>query len=685
MSKRNITKKSEPELNDEAPNSSFRSDFFNVVFLIVSLGSFCYLLWTNGISNDQHREHLEFLLVVGLFLGAGVLTLITVTRERRMDVPTELQGPATSIIAGCTVLICVTGLSYRPTAQFPYLLHGFGWLPVLGALVIAIFLNYYGSLQRNSGSVQGRTPLRVKHFKKTADFTLITFVSFVYVPMLIQTPSGIINGSDATHQVLEEISGPLVGNYPGVNYLGTYTTLLGIPLAVLRPLHLPSGILMAVVLAWIAILSCGTVLTAFLLARRVFPQARSSITLLATCATILVTGQWGSAASNVESMSMIPGRTLLPVLVCFVLYETTKSVVNGRTTNWFVAVGVVAVLAGLNNVEFGVPALIAAAVVSIAVGARLRKLLEIIGGFLAGSVGALLAYVLFSYLVQGPYDFWFRVGVYAGKSYSPGEIFPAWSLHNILLAIFVAAIVLGLVTIVQSVNSLTHQRTLPIAAMTLFSGVWGLAAFPYCAYRCTSGMYMSTQVYIVPSFLSVIGCFGLVQIGRSQLSELQFGRRLAAVPLSLLVVLGLTATIQAPNPIDEWLRVSGNGLTPGWSTYGDRAPANEWNMRRIDWLDVKSVVAARDAIPSQSVGYFGYMGNSVQLATRIRNYSGINSGEVLKIKGTATIRRLACVKLDRSPPRYLIVVGFELPCQGYRRSSFDISTSDGIDVLERIS
>jgi hypothetical protein len=302
---------------------------------------------------------------------------------------------------------------------------------------------------------------------------------------------------------------------------------------------------------------------------------------------------------------------------------------------------------------------------------------------LAGFVGALLTYVLFSLLVKGPYDFWFRVGVYAGERYSPGEIFPTWSLHNVLLAIFVAAIVMGLVAIVQSAKSSVQQRTIAIAAMTIFSGFWGLAAFPYCAYRCTSGMYMSTQVYLVPSFLCVVGCFALVRDGRPPYSEHQFGRHLAAVPLSVLVVLGLTIAIQAPNPIDEWIRVSGNGLTPEWSTYGDRAPANEWNLKKIDWLDVKSVVAARDAIPSESVGYFGYMGNSVQLATGIRNYSGINSGEVLMIKGTATIRRLACIRVDRGQPQFLIVVGFELPCQGYRRSSLDISPSDGIDVLER--
>ena len=683
MSKRNITKKSEAELNDEISNTTDRSDLFNAVVFSVSLGSFFYLWWTKSISNDQHREQLEFLLIVGLFAVAGVSSLIAITNERRRTVLFQRRGPTKSIIAVCAVVICVTGLSYRPTAQFPYLWHGFGWLPVFGALVSAVFFNFHWLVQENSRPDQERTPTRVKQLKKALNFTLTVFVFFVYGPMLVQTPSGIINGSDATHQVLEEIAGPLVGNFPAVNYLGTYTSLLGLPLALLRPLHLPGGFLMTVVLAWIAILTFGTVLMVFVLARRVMPEVWSRVLLLATCATILVTGQWGSASSNVESMSMIPGRTLLPVLVCFLIYEATRSVVCGASSKWFVAVGVVGVLAGLNNVEFGVPALAAAAFVSIAVGARLRKFRSVFGGFLAGFVGALLTYVLFSLLVKGPYDFWFRVGVYAGERYSPGEIFPTWSLHNVLLAIFVAAIVMGLVAIVQSAKSSVQQRTIAIAAMTIFSGFWGLAAFPYCAYRCTSGMYMSTQVYLVPSFLCVVGCFALVRDGRPPYSEHQFGRHLAAVPLSVLVVLGLTITIQAPNPIDEWIRVSGNGLTPGWSTYGDRAPANEWNLKKIDWLDVKSVVAARDTIPSESVGYFGYMGNSVQLATGIRNYSGINSGEVLMIKGTATIRRLACIKLDQSQPQYLIVVGFELPCQGYRRSSLDISPSDGIDVLER--
>ena len=685
MSKRNITKRSESELNDEIPNTSNRSDLFNAVILSVSLGSFFYLWWTKGVSNDQHREQLEFLLIVILFVVAGVSSLIAATSERRRTFLVQWREPSRSITAGCTVVVCVTALSYRPSAQFPYLWHGFGWLPVIGALASVILISFYRTFEESLRQDSKQTTNQVKHLKKLVNFTLIAIVSFVYGPMLVQTSSGIINGSDATHQVLEEISGPLVGNFPAVNYLGTYTSLLGLPLALLRPFHLPGGFLMSVVLTWVAILTLGTVLMVFDLARRVMPQVWSGVLLLATCATVLVTGKWGSASSNVESMSMIPGRTFLPVLLCFLIYMATRSVVGGTSSKWFVAVGVVGVVAGLNNVEFGAPALVAAAVVSIAVGARLRKFWSVIGGFLVGSGAAVATYVLFSFLVKGPYDFWFRVGVYAGENYSPGEIFPTWSLHNVLLAIFVAAIVVGLVAIAQSTKSSAQQRTMAIGAMTVFSGFWGLAAFPYCAYRCTSGMYMSTQVYLIPSFLCVVGCFSLVKDGRPPLSERQFGSRLSAVPLSVLVVLGLTITIQAPNPIDEWIRVSGNGLTTGWSTYGDRAPANEWNKRKIDWLDVQAVVAARDIIPSKNVGYFGYMGNSVQLATGLRNYSGINSGEVLMIKGTATIRRLACVKLDRSPPQYLIVVGFELPCHGYRRSSFDISPSDGVDVLERAS
>lgn len=683
MLKRNITKKSETELDSRPEHSLDWLNLFNTILLTVVVGSAGFLTWSKGIENDQSREQLEFALILWIVVFAGLVVFVSVKRRSFWSVSPMRDSRIGSVVAVAASFVCVAGLSYRPSVQFPYLWHGYGILPALVAFVGGVWTTF-GTLRVSwlDGKF-GLSLVRSKYVNWATRGLVLAVTLMVYGPVMIQTSSGIINGSDATHQVLEEVSGPLVGNYPGINFLGTYTSLLGIPLAPLRVFGLSGNIIMPIVLGWIGILVVGTVVGVYSVARRSLPHLSRTFLVFTTCATLLVAGKWGSAASNVESMSMIPGRTLLPVLLCLSLAYALRNRSTRSLSLRFVAVGAIGICAGLNNVEFGLPALLSATVVSLVAGICVRGTTRVFGAYVIGAVGALCVYAVFSFCVKGPYYFWYRIGVYAGERYSPAEVLPSWSLHNLLLAIFVGSVVLGLLGLIRSVPVADDAPMNTSAAVALYSGLWGLVAFPYCSYRCTPGMYMSTQVYLIPTFMCVVGCYGVLQ-NRYGSSESNCRLRgLKALPLSILVVVGFVSVVQAPNPIDEWVRVTGNGLTAGWSTIGDRAPANEWNPNRIDWLDVRSVVQARQKIPSQSIGYFGYMGNSFELATGIENFSGINSGEVLMIKGTATIRRLACVKLGRELPTYLLVVGFDLPCPGYLKSSYDDSESDGVQVYER--
>jgi hypothetical protein len=77
------------------------------------------------------------------------------------------------------------------------------------------------------------------------------------------------------------------------------------------------------------------------------------------------------------------------------------------------------------------------------------------------------------------------------------------------------------------------------------------------------------------------------------------------------------------------------------------------------------------------------MGNSVELATGLNNLTRINSGEVLLIKGTNRLNELACVGVDETRPKFVVVYGIEFICEGY--SPFDQVTSSvpGLGVYIR--
>ena len=548
-------------------------------------------------------------------------------------------------VAVVSVFIIVA-VWYRPTAQYPYLWHGFGGAVALTCLAIAsLFLIRLVFVNR------GRE-LTYQLSQRAVRLVSVALCA-IYLPMLIQPPWGITNAGDATHQVLEEISGPLVGHFPGISAVSTYTTLLGIPLTILRLIPISASFQMAMVMIWTNILVILVPLVMTFIARRLLNVRHVVVAAVYVLPLVGVSGYWGAAASNFESLSMVPGRTLMPVLLGGVLVY-----LNGyRIGMQYFAIGAVAVLTAFNNVEFGAPAAASATVLVLCSALFQGNVKAKFASFLSGLLVALSALVVLSLAVRGRYDVWFRIGSYAGKPYSPAEAFPIWSTHNLILAVCAVAVVVG-------VTGLKKSWGVASSAATFF-GLWGLLAFPYCSYRCVAGMYMSTQVYLVPSVMAGIS---IVALFRNEMSQAKLEiKDLARISLPFVVLgsLAVASVIQAPSPIDEWSRVFNRVRTSGWQADELRPMPDQWTTKQIDWLRTEEVRLAAEAIGPGTLGYFGYMGNSVELATGINNLTRINSAEVLQIKGTRKLEELACREVDESRPDFIIVVGIGFPCSGY--------------------
>jgi hypothetical protein len=474
---------------------------------------------------------------------------------------------------------------------------------------------------------------------------------------------------DASHQVFEEISGPLVGHFPGMNFVSTYTTLLGIPLLVIRPIPLSSAARMFLVDGWVNLLVLSVPGLLIILCRKVSVTRSWVFSSILVIPPLLVSGKWGAASSNTESLSMIPGRTLLPVGLGLLV----ATLLPDRERFKVFLIGALSVIVAFNNVEFGAPAALAAGLVVIIFHLRTRTCIRYWLTFAGGISASVFLLVFISFLVAGKYDVWFRIGSYAGKPYSPAEVFPTWSTHNLILGVFATAILVG---------SVCLFRTSRAAIAAIYFGIWGLAAFPYCSYRCLEGMYMATQVYLIPAIGAVIGIAGCIQGARTTTDNQPLGRM--NTPMSLIIIgsIALACVIQAPQPKDEWRRVVSRIESAPWASDSRRGIPSEWSTNKIDWLNPQEVKFASTQVDSRSLGYFGYMGNSVQLATGINNLTRINSSEVLQIKGTQKLRELACREVDEVQPEYVLLVGMEFPCRGYEVVRFD-NIAPSVQVLRR--
>ena len=548
-------------------------------------------------------------------------------------------------------------LLFRPPAALDYLWYGYGRRVVVVALLLACC---WLSIERFIPKI-----IRSRVFQ----LMMLGIIVAIYLPALIQPQWGIINLGDASHQVFEEISGPLVGHFPGMNFVSTYTTLLGIPLLAIRPFPLSSSAQMFLVDGWVNLLVLSVPALLIILCRKVSAARSWVFSSILVIPPLLVSGKWGAASSNTESLSMIPGRTLLPVGLGLLL----ATLLPDRERSKVFLLGVVSVIVAFNNIEFGAPAACAAGFVVIVFHFRTKSRSRYWLTFMGGLGTSVLLLVLGSLLVAGKYDVWFRIGSYAGKPYSPAEVFPTWSTHNLILGVFATAIVVGSVCLFQTSRP---------AIAAIYFGIWGLASFPYCSYRCLEGMYMATQVYLIPAIGAIIGIAGCIQGAHTTTgSETTVRRR---TPVSLIIVgsVALACVVQAPQPRDEWRRVLGRVESAPWASDSRRGVPSEWSTGMIDWLNPREVMVASTQVGSQSIGYFGYMGNSVQLATGINNLTRINSSEVLQIKGTKKLRELACREVDEVHPEYVLLVGMEFPCQGYVAVPFD-DVPPSVQVLHR--
>jgi hypothetical protein len=397
---------------------------------------------------------------------------------------------------------------------------------------------------------------------------------------------------------------------------------------------------------------------------------------------LMVSGSWSAASSNTESLSMIPGRTLLPIVLGFFLVRAVRLDDWKGNMRGAAFLGILGVIVAMNNIEFGVPALGAMVVVSLILALQLQGAVRFVCYLVTGAAAGFLLYVGYSLSIDGPYDLDFRIGSYAGKPYSPAELFPILSLHNVLLALFGSAIASGIVRL-RNINLGNKTDGLVAAVCALYFGIWGFASFPYCSYRCVDGLYMSTQVYLIPSIMCGAALCVLQLPKLEVLRNESLWKRMSYTPYFFFASFALVSVLQAPNPMDEWNRVLNRAGNEQWASDPLRGPADQWNIEEIDWIRPIEISDLARKVNSNDIGYFGYMGNSVELATGLNNLTRINSGEVLLIKGTNRLNELACVGVDETRPKFVVVYGIEFICEGY--SPFDQVTSSvpGLGVYIR--
>ena len=638
------------------------SVYFLKLLLVAGYGISSFFL-IRDLLPASYQEACEFLVAPFLVISLAVKEMRFLKRQEREPVRRVSTSILGILSVGCAILITLSIASIQPwsrisrLATYDYLWDGFGIrIAIVMLVVTAVFL--CGTIVHTEIGYKKT----ISNFKKSVNVVLWPISLVLYLPSLIQPNNGIINLGDASYIVLEETVGPMVGKFPGLNFLNLYTSVLGLPLLFFGAIDVSPKIIMSFVIVYMNVLTVLVPIVLVLIIRSFTRRIPIGIIVLCTLSILQISGGWGSASAMSESWSRMPGRTLLPLLAFMVLGSLSSKKHMKQWRSRTVLLGCISMFAMLNNLEFGAPAFLASFIVLclIATGHRVNSIFHAI----LGACICLVSYTMLAVISLSDIDLRYRFAIFASKGFNTAHFkLPVISSLNLCLALLFASAGLGIKTLLRleaTTDSSIEKWKAGVTAS--FFGFWGLFSFSYFASGST-GASQLIFIFVIPVCASVLVlCRDHLRISGMPTRSNSIRNLTLSIPFVLLMSVPFAALLQAPPVKDEIKRVLGRADVPGWSSVSGRAKADVWSSTQLDFFYADELVeVVTDLGLTSNVGYFGYLGNSVEIATGITNLTGAASLEVAVSDG---MKELVCSPIYRSEKKYVISMMTTSLCPG---------------------
>jgi hypothetical protein len=457
----------------------------------------------------------------------------------------------------------------------------------------------------------------------------------VYLPSMSQFSGGIID-LFASSTVFNELLLPVTSITPLGNFATQYTSMLGWPLLLIKDFS-PANI-MTGVLIWLFVLSVIQILTISVIGKAVLRSLPFSVLLLLSSSIVLMKGSKSTeiTGSIVASFFSIPSRTFLPSLLCLILVTALLS--ESKKLIFYILLGALLPITALNNLEFGVPALVAAILVVILnFNTKLVDLQRVLT-IVASAITTLAIISLVFFLRSAPLSFelWTAMARAQGSGGYMNVPMKPIDTFLFVFAIHAAAVVLGIVNLTKTTNLLLLRS----ATVSTFAGTWGILAMPYYTGRSWPS---HIHVFFIPLTLCIFGIAGIFHHN----NELMFRQvsiidRLKRLPLLITIALPIATLLIAPNPITEWRRATGGGFE--WSL--------ESQSKTKSLIDVRTAIDRYGIEISKSVYFGDQYASTIDLITGVRNGLGLNTVEYSLV--SPELRDVACQRIKDLKPEIVI-------------------------------
>jgi hypothetical protein len=456
-----------------------------------------------------------------------------------------------------------------------------------------------------------------------------------YLPSISQFSGGITD-LFASSTVFNELLLPITGITPLGNFASQYTSMLGWPLLALKGLS--PEVVMNGVLVWLFVLTLFQIMAIAAIGKSIFKKIPYPLILLYVSSLILMKGEKQDeiAGSIVGSFFSIPSRTFFPSVLGLLLLSALFE--NKRKRMYQIVLGALLPITALNNLEFGVPAVVATMIVVLTIY-RLRLVERKVIVLILGSAIATFGIIALAFALRSaPLDFglWTAMVRAQGSGGYMNVPMPVLDTYLLVFAILSAGIVIGL----KSMSATTNPNVMKSSAIAIFAGAWGVMSMPYYTGRSWPS---HIQVFFIPLTICIFGIAGIFYYSNYfAAKKLTSTEKIVRLPLMLTLVLPIATLLIAPNPATEWSRATGGGF--------------EWSFENQS--KTKVVTSVFDAIKRYELDinksvYFGdQYASTVQLITGMRNGLGVNTLEYSLV--SADLRELACRRLPELNPQIVV-------------------------------
>ena len=304
--------------------------------------------------------------------------------------------------------------------------------------------------------------------------------------VFIQTPSSL---RDEWHFnfTANELAAPAAGMIPLVNFVPWYTNLLGYPIAPI--LRLIPGESVMVILIWLLFLEAICLAIPTIIAYKIAGKHASLLSFLLMISLM-------TARPSINSyFQAFPIRTIFPCLLLGPLVFCVQNIQTFRFRN-SIFLGVLSGLALLNNLESGLPSLLALIFTLLLL---YRSIWNFTRASLSILLGVLLVFSFYSFLVLTTgralhFSYMItplRIVVSGGFFQMP---MAGGGYHNIFAIFFVSGMATAsfLFFRAQKVGSVSLKR---IAALMSFSSSWGLIGMAYYSGRSHTSTLLAGSNY----------------------------------------------------------------------------------------------------------------------------------------------------------------------------------------------